>query len=56
MPCRPRWSAETLVTTETSLRVSADALEQDAAAGGLGDRELRPRWCASTRPAPLGPE
>ena len=22
MPCRPRWSAETLVTTETSLRVS----------------------------------
>ena len=40
MPCSPRWSAETLVNTETSLWVEPDALEQDAAAGRLGDREL----------------
>ena len=33
----------------------ADALEQDAAARGLGDREVDLAW-ASTRPAPEGPE
>ncbi len=55
MPWRPRWSAVTLVTTETSLRVSPMPL-----------RRMPPRavsvtaisicGCARTRPAPLGPE
>ena len=55
MPWRPRWSADTLVTTETSLRVSPMPLSR-----------MPPRavsvtasctcGCASTRPAPDGPE
>ena len=55
MPCRPRWSAETLVTTETSLRVRPMPLSR-IPPRAVSVTASCTSGCASTRPAPLGPE
>ena len=55
MPCRPRWSAETLVTTETSLRVRPMPLSRMPPRAVSVTANSTFSW-ASTRPAPLGPE
>ena len=55
MPCRPRWSAETFVTTETSLRVSPIPLSRMPPRAVSVTANSTFSW-ASTRPAPLGPE
>ena len=55
MPCRPRWSAETLVTTETSLWVSPMPLSRMPPRAVSVTASSTFSW-ASTRPAPLGPE
>ena len=54
MPCRPRWSAETLVTTETSLRVRPMPLSRMPPRAVSVTANSTSSW-ASTRPAPLGP-
>ena len=40
MPCRPRWSALTFVTTATSLCSDPDAAKEHAAARGLEHRDV----------------
>ena len=55
MPCSPRWSALTLVTTETSLRVSPMPLSR-IPPRAVSVTANSTSGCASTRPAPLGPE
>ena len=42
MPCRPRWSALTLVTTLTSFAVVPDPAQEDAAARRLEHRDVDP--------------
>ena len=55
MPWSPRWSALTLVTTETSLRVSPMPLSRMPPRAVSVTAISTSLW-ASTRPAPLGPE
>ena len=55
MPCWPRWSALTLVTTETSLRVRPMPLSRMPPRAVSVTASWTPGR-ASTRPAPLGPE
>ena len=55
MPCRPRWSAVTLVTTETSLLTTPMPLSRMPPRAVSVTAKSTSR-CASTRPAPEGPE
>ena len=55
MPCRPRWSAVTLVTTETSLLATPIPLSRIPPRAVSVTAKSTSRW-ASTRPAPEGPE
>ena len=54
IPCSPRWSAETLVTTETSLVATPMPLSSMPPARGLEDAQLHP-WRGEHRPGPGGP-
>ena len=54
MPCSPRWSAVTLVTTETSLRVRPMPLSRIPPRAVSVTANSTFLW-ARTRPAPLGP-
>ncbi len=55
MPCIPRWSALTLVTTETSLLATPIPLSRIPPRAVSVTAKSTSRW-ASTRPAPEGPE
>ena len=55
MPCSPRWSAVTLVTTETSLWTRPMPLSRMPPRAVSVTANSTSGW-ASTRPAPLGPE
>ena len=55
IPCIPRWSADTFVTTETSLRVRPMPLSR-MPPRAVSVTANSTSGCARTRPAPLGPE